>query len=476
MTTRILLFCLITSFLSNAQKFQTVVEVQEECGQLSFMSNQEAEIAVDKILEQFGLTRTFVIQECPDIKNAVAKIIQISPNYQERYIFYDSDFLDKADGDSSEKWGSYFILAHEIGHHLNGHSLDIKGSTPPYELEADYFSGTALGLLGASLEESKMAIETLITYEKATSTHPAKSDRLKAIEKGWNEANNKNKRSSKQELTRKVVKVEEGNNVEIFKRDKDKKNDFFKSATVAFNQKKYKESANSYLKAYRYDSEDLSMLYFSAVSFVLAGELDLALRYFLIIIKQDYRDLSEGIIRDVNIKVGLIYDMKNQNEDAIKFLELLVKGDSEDRTPLVALANLYLKKNDKEKASEFANFAIKKKDVKSDTSYNLARVFFLLGNFEKASIFYKEAIKMDKTLHNAYLDLSSVYLSAGNATANQINSSLSTLSDSEYASLKSKMDDYYKSAVSILKEGIQVLPNAQGLKNRLRTVSNSVPK
>jgi hypothetical protein len=51
----------------------------------------------------------------------------------------------------------------------------------------------------------------------------------------------------------------------------------------------------------------------------------LALNYFLIITKKDYRNLSKGAISEVNIKIGLIYDMKNKNEDAIKFLELLVK-------------------------------------------------------------------------------------------------------------------------------------------------------
>jgi len=476
MTKRIVLIFLLTCFLTNAQKFQTVVEVQEECGQLSFMSNQDAEIAVDKILEEFGLTRTFVIQECPDIKNAVAKIIQISPNYKERYIFYDSDFLDKADGNSSEKWGSYFILAHEIGHHLNGHSLDNKGSTPAYELEADYFSGTALGLLGATLEESQRAIEKLITYEKATATHPAKADRLAEIERGWLTAKKKKKNDPKTKIAREVVDVAAGNNVEILEKNKDRKNNFFKIATAAYNQKKYNESAKNYLSAYQNDSEDLSMLYFSAVSFVLAGELDIALRYFLIIVKQDYKNLGEGVISDVNMKIGLIYDMKNQNEDAIKFLELLVNRESEDRTPFVALANAYFKEKNPEKAIQFANLATKKKDVKPDTSYNLARLFFLLGDYDNAGTYYREAIKIDKKMHNAYLDLSSVYLSAGNATANEINESLGTISESEYVSLKSKMDKYFKSAVSILKEGIQVLPNAPGLRNRLRTVSASIPK
>jgi hypothetical protein len=55
------------------------------------------------------------------------------------------------------------------------------------ELEADEFSGFVLQKLGASLEEAQAAM-SLIGSEKASRTHPAKSDRLSSIAMGWNEA------------------------------------------------------------------------------------------------------------------------------------------------------------------------------------------------------------------------------------------------------------------------------------------------
>ena len=51
-------------------------------------------------------------------------------------------------------------------------------------MEADYSSGFYLAKMGATLEDAQSAIQTL-KYEKATSTHPAKADRLIAIEKGF---------------------------------------------------------------------------------------------------------------------------------------------------------------------------------------------------------------------------------------------------------------------------------------------------
>ena len=183
----ILIAILLTIQLTTAQNYQTVEEVNNTCSQLGFSGNEDAEIAVDAILDKIGLFRNFTIQECPNINNAVAKIIETAGGVKERYILYDSEFFSKMDDKANNKWAAISILAHEIGHHLNGHALNNTGSNYKFELEADYFSGSALAKMGATLEEAQSAIQTL-RYEKATSTHPAKADRLKVIEKGWKKA------------------------------------------------------------------------------------------------------------------------------------------------------------------------------------------------------------------------------------------------------------------------------------------------
>ena len=168
-----------------SQNYQTVEEVNDACSQLGFSGDEDAEIAVDKILDQIGLYRNFTIQECPDINNAVAKNIEISPGHKERYILYDATFFSRMDDKAGNDWAAVSILAHEIGHHLKGHALNNEGSNHQFEIESDNWSGWVLAKMGATLEESQSAIQTL-RYEKATRTHPAKTDRLAAIEKGWN--------------------------------------------------------------------------------------------------------------------------------------------------------------------------------------------------------------------------------------------------------------------------------------------------
>ncbi|MGB1308209.1 MAG: hypothetical protein ACPG6B_04820 [Oceanihabitans sp.] len=199
MKIKLLVALLLVAQLAVSQNYQTIEEVDDACSQLGFNSDEDAEIAVDNILDQIGLFRNFTIQECPNINNAVAKNIEVSPGQKERYILYDANFFDKIETKANNRWAAISVLAHEIGHHLNGHSLNDEGSNHKFELEADYFSGLALAKMGASKAEAQSAIMT-IRYEKATRTHPAKADRLIAIENGWNKAKGiSNKKTVKEE-------------------------------------------------------------------------------------------------------------------------------------------------------------------------------------------------------------------------------------------------------------------------------------
>jgi hypothetical protein len=186
MKSKLLIFLSVFSLqLTISQNYQTVEEVNDACATLGFSGDEDAEIAVDAILDKMGLYRNFVIQECPDINNAVAKNIDIGSGKKERYILYDNDFFNKIDIKAGNDWAATSVLAHEIGHHLNGHALNDEGSNHKWELEADEFSGFVLARMGTTLDDAQSAIQTL-KYVKATSTHPAKADRLLAIEKGYN--------------------------------------------------------------------------------------------------------------------------------------------------------------------------------------------------------------------------------------------------------------------------------------------------
>lgn len=158
----------------------------EICSAMSFSSNREAEDVVDGILKHVGLKRNFIIMECPNIKNAIAVNLPGELG-QIRYIIYDNDFMDDINLKSNTNWSAISILAHEVGHHLNAHTLSKAGNSHKNELEADEFSGFILAKMGATLTQAQAAINSL-TNMTASSTHPGKYKRLEAIEIGYKSA------------------------------------------------------------------------------------------------------------------------------------------------------------------------------------------------------------------------------------------------------------------------------------------------
>lgn len=183
-----LIFALLFSIRLQAQEF---IVVDASCGlsdslfhlpeMLSFSSDQEAIEVMNRITEIVGLGSNFTVQAA-NIPNAAAAIIGT-----QRYILYNPGFIRKIRLSSSHDWPAISVLAHELGHHLNGHTLQMTGSRPEMELEADEFSGFVLRKMGASLDESQVALK-MIASPYGSLTHPPAWERLDAVETGWNRA------------------------------------------------------------------------------------------------------------------------------------------------------------------------------------------------------------------------------------------------------------------------------------------------
>ena len=167
-----------------------------------YPASEHAKKVINGIISVIGLRPNFEIREA-NVPNAAAVVLD-----GKRYILYNAGFMDDINSASGTYWAGISILAHEIGHHLNGHTLDKDGSRPSTELEADEFSGFVLNKMGASLSESQAAM-ALAASQRASHTHPAKADRLHAIALGWNTANGQSQtakaQTSKQDADRPVA-------------------------------------------------------------------------------------------------------------------------------------------------------------------------------------------------------------------------------------------------------------------------------
>lgn len=160
----------------------------------NFGTDAEAERGLDRILSVIGASKRFILQPCDNINNAVAT------SYKGiRYILYDRDFMSSLN--SGDNWENLFILAHEVGHHINGHSLDLVlyvtevvepetlANQRKQELEADEFAGFIMARLDAPLNEVLAAISSISDDRDDTySTHPSIDKRVNAIKEGYKRA------------------------------------------------------------------------------------------------------------------------------------------------------------------------------------------------------------------------------------------------------------------------------------------------
>src|SRR5215203_82342 len=178
-----LIITLFTHYVAGAQKVnQCGIIIPPASATRNFQSVYEAGAYINTMLDSINWKENFNLREQNGINNAYATIIR-----NRRYIIYDNNFLENLDAYANTKWASISVLAHEMGHHYRNHVVDQQGSTPPKELEADYFSGYVMAKLGANVTEAVAAMEK-IASAKASATHPAKADRLKSIMQGWNYA------------------------------------------------------------------------------------------------------------------------------------------------------------------------------------------------------------------------------------------------------------------------------------------------
>ncbi|MET0248299.1 MAG: TPM domain-containing protein [Sphingobium sp.] len=158
--------------------------VEAKPSALSGDAPQDCASAVNRIMGYTGLPANFVVVSGP-VPNAAAVILLDNQRVPRRVIAFNPQFMKAAEAQvGGSPWGPISIMAHEIAHHLSGHTIVPGGSRPDIELEADKFSGYVLQKMGAPLTAAQQMIMAVGTSH-GTPTHPAKADRADAIKQGW---------------------------------------------------------------------------------------------------------------------------------------------------------------------------------------------------------------------------------------------------------------------------------------------------
>jgi hypothetical protein len=183
----LLLTFLVVFILQPAIVAQTPIKADWRCSfdgrhsqaRVFFPSGALAQVAVSTIIKYTGLVQNFVVAEA-NIPNAEAFV-----NNEKRVILYNPQFIQRIVNSSSTDWAATGILAHEIGHHLLGHTIQSRVD-PKMELDADRFAGFVLQKMGASIIQAQAGWKDLSAT--ASVTHPGREDRLRAVREGWTAA------------------------------------------------------------------------------------------------------------------------------------------------------------------------------------------------------------------------------------------------------------------------------------------------
>ena len=146
------------------------------------MNEAAAKEAILHVVRNSGLLPNFTVREDDQLPTAVAYI-----KGNARVIAYNPAFITRIMDSTGTDLAATSILAHEIAHHLLGHTLDPETVRPGDELACDRYSGFILQRMGAGLEETLAAMKVAGDVH-GTERHPPRHARLEAIEQGWNDA------------------------------------------------------------------------------------------------------------------------------------------------------------------------------------------------------------------------------------------------------------------------------------------------
>ena len=147
----------------------------------SAMVHPSVDVAIELIVTATGLQPNFDVI-AGDVDDAMAVISD-----SRRVIVYGShpivgDWSDAVDRRSPHLLG--MMLAHLVGHHLQGHSLRDDAGRVWEERNADRFAGLVMQRLGASLDRATKAMD-YYTLGGPSATHRGEGSRVASIAVGW---------------------------------------------------------------------------------------------------------------------------------------------------------------------------------------------------------------------------------------------------------------------------------------------------
>lgn len=393
-----ILFSIVNTYHSYAQSVCQLSQKQLDLylcvnDYTSIKSSASLTLGLSQIISEIGLSGSnFTMKTCNSIQNAVAVIID-----GERKLLLDEHYLSKLNNSANSSFYLY-ILAHEIGHHLNGHTLkrnDISTSRKQ-ELEADYFAGFMLKKLNNSIQDITMALNSIPHPNDNTGTHPVLSERIFSAKNGFADAALKEQgilRKFEPEITGKLKSANKTNTLNL--------------ARSFYNKYAETENIAFFDSSRRYYEELINKKLFGDIPFI-----ELSYLHKLNGDKNSSMQILNEIQSPNDYTALLLYESYNQLELPIptKIETLLNNIDHiliKDFGYQIILANYYLEKGKIEKSTRIFNNLKAEIDSNNDESIDKLTQIHFYGNysrflnsqkeFDQAIKFSKETLDLVKT-------------------------------------------------------------------------------
>ena len=416
----------------------------------NFVPDKNAEIALNKILSVISIAKRFVLLPCDNINNCVATTYK-----GVRYIIYDKYFINEI-STKNDSWVQISILAHEVGHHINGHSLDIimhaadvvdvpsLAESRKMELEADEFSGFVMSKLGASLQQAQEAVNFLSSNSDDThSTHPSRNKRLAAIEKGYN---------------RGLVPLnQEKINTNLSLQNYD---DFLYAGMDDVMLNNSISAIENLTKAININPNHSMIYFYRSIAYHKLNQTQLA-----------FDDISKSILMDPDNSTfynwrGSIYEYNYEHKNAIKDFMKAISIDSFYSDAHANIADSYLSLNNYKLALSYINKSIQLNTSDAYYYFIRGRIYVKLGDYFQAITNFKNSILFEPDedsyyiyLGNAYSDVKKYDMALQNLKkAAKINPN----NDYTYHSLGNLYykNKHFQTAISYFKKAIIIRPSS----------------
>jgi hypothetical protein len=154
-------------------------EVSDDRAQTSQPDEKMAKI-VKELVSKTGLDQNFEVRVYAK-QNVEAKAIN-----NQKFILYNPQFLNKLRETEGLDYAAAEIIAHQIAHHLLGHTSALDKTNRNLELEADRFTGFMMFRVGATLDKAQSGLNSILS--KTRPMQIPREERINALEKGWTEA------------------------------------------------------------------------------------------------------------------------------------------------------------------------------------------------------------------------------------------------------------------------------------------------